>query len=250
MNDLTTLDFHGDELLLVDVDGKPHIILKPAIESLGLDYWAQVRKLRDRSWATTASRAVVAGDGKTREMLTCDVRTFVMLLATIDEKRVAKDVAPKLIAYQAEVADAIEAYWTKGGVINPRANEGDLKLLRQQAAVLSALTGIVDAGYLQAKGRILAARALGETPQLDPTTKPLTVSVFLTGSGLNRSQIKAVQGSFGKRIKQAYRDVYGCEPPSIEDVEGRHTITVAQYQEQHRPMFEDVWRQYFSGVAS
>ena len=119
ITEVVAVPFHGDTILTVDVGGRPHIVLKPAVEALDLDYWAQVRKLRSRSWATTASEAVVAADGKTREMLVVDVRTFLMLLATVDEHRVAESVAPKLITYQAEVADAIEAYWTRGVAVRP-----------------------------------------------------------------------------------------------------------------------------------
>lgn len=119
--DVVAVPFHGDEILTVEVNGKPHVILKPALDRLGLDYWAQIQKLRNRSWAALASRQVqVPGQAQRREMLTCDARTFAMLLATVDENRVAKDVRDKLIAYQRECADVIEAYWTNGGVINPR----------------------------------------------------------------------------------------------------------------------------------
>lgn len=249
-DDLVPFDFHGDEVLLVEHDGRPFIVLKPSIESIGLDYWAQIRKLREHSWATTASKAVVAADGKVRDMLICDVRTFLMLLATIDERRVAKDVAPKLIAYQAEVADAIESYWTKGGAVNPRASAEQLDEIRHQAAVLEALRNVVDPGWLDAKGRILAARALGDTPQLDQSTKPLTVSIYLAGRGVKGKQAKAVAPMFGKRVKALYVGAFGEEPPSIEDVVGRHTVRVAQYQEQHRHLFDQVWVQHFEGAAS
>jgi hypothetical protein len=249
MTDLIPFDFHGDEVLLIEEGGKPHIVLKPVLEGLGLDYWAQVRKLRERSWATTASKAVVAADGKTREMLTCDVRTFGMLLATIDEKRVAKDVAPRLIAYQSEMADAIESYWTKGGAINPRATAEELENLRLQASVLQALQGFVDSGYLDAKGRIIAAQALGETPQLDQATKPLTVSIYLTRKGLKGRELKAAASMFGKRLKALFVETYGEEPPVIEDVVGRHVVNVAQYQEQHSFLFDRVWSKYYGGAA-
>ncbi len=248
--DLIPFDFHGDELLLIDDEGRPAVVLKPALESIGVDYWAQVERLRRRSWAVTRKTRVTGADGKSYEMLIADVRTFAMLLATIDENRVAKDVRPKLISYQAEVADAIESYWTKGGALNPRASADQLADLRAQAEVLTALRGIVDAGWLESKARIVAARALGEATVLDPHTKPLTVSVYLTGRGLSRSQIKSVQGSFGKRMKARYVELFGEAPPDMDDLEGRHAIKVAQYQEQHRHLFDEIWNRYFSGVAS
>lgn len=248
--DLIPFDFHGDRLMLVDHNGQPHVVLKTALDALGLDYPTQYTKLRRRSWATVGQCPTVAADGRTRDMVTVDVRTFLMLLATVDEHRVAADVKPKLVMYQAEVADAIEAYWTKGGAINPRASAEQLDEIRRQAEVLEALRNVVDPGWLDAKGRILAARALGDTPQLDPASKPLTVSVYLGERGVKGKQAKAVAPMFGKRLKASYVDVFGVDPPSIEDVVGRHTVRVAQYQEQHRYLFDQVWAKHFSGVAS
>lgn len=249
-DELIPFDFHGDKLLLVAAGGQPQIVLKPAIEAIGLDYWTQIEKLRARSWAVTGQSPATGSDGKTYQMLTCTVRTFLMLLATVDERRVAKDVRPKLVAYQAEVADAIEAYWTKGGAINPRASAEQLDEIRAQAAVLEALRNVVDPGWLDAKGRILAARALGETPQLDESSKPLTVSIYLAQRGVKGKQAKTVAPMFGKRLKALYVAAVGVEPPSIEDVVGRHTVRVAQYQEQHRHLFDQVWTTHFAGVAS
>lgn len=249
MTALIPFDFHGDQLLLVDEGGQPRIVLKPAIEAIGLDYWTQIEKLRSRSWAVTGQSPATGSDGKTYTMLTCDVRTFLMLLATIDERRVAKDVRPKLVAYQAEVADAIESYWTKGGAINPRASEDELRLLKAQADVLTALRPIVDSGWLDAKARILGARALGETPELDQSTKPLTVSIYLQRKGLKGKEQKAAASMFGKRLKALFVETYGEEPPQIEDVVGRHVVKVAQYQEQHARLFDQVWTKYYGGAA-
>lgn len=121
MSEIIRVPFHGDELLTVEVDGKPHIVLKPALDAIGLDAKRQIDKLAGKSWARTA--LVPVRDSAGRQQLTnvADIRTFLMLLATIDERRVAEHVRPKLIDYQSEVADAIEAYWTRGRAVNPRA---------------------------------------------------------------------------------------------------------------------------------
>lgn len=249
-DDLIPFDFHGDRLLLIDEDGAPRIVLRPAMDALGLDYSTQYTKLRSRSWARVGQSPTRDSLGRAQQMVTVDVRTFLMLLATIDERRVAKDVAPKLVMYQGEVADAIEAYWTKGGAINPRASADQLDEIRKQAAVLDALRNVVDGGWLDAKGRILAARALGETPELDQSTKPLTVSIYLAGRGVKGKQADSIGPMFGKRLKALYVATFGVEPPSIEDVVKRHTVQVAQYQEQHRHLFDQVWAKHFDGLAS
>mgnify|MGYP002653600701 CR=1 FL=1 len=115
MTELETITFHGDDLLVTEIDGKPHVVLKPAFEAIGLDANRQIANLRAQAWATTAVTAVVAADGRTREMVTSDLRSFLMQLATIPASRVAEHVRPKLIEYQREVADVIEAHFTKRG---------------------------------------------------------------------------------------------------------------------------------------
>jgi hypothetical protein len=248
MTAVVKVPFKGDELLTVEIDGRPHVILKPAFEAIGLDAKTQIDKLAGKSWACTGLVPVQLGDQR-RTVVIADVRTFLMALATVDERRVSDAARPKLIAYQAEVADAIESYWTKGGAINPRATEDELRLLKAQADVLTALRPIADAGWLDAKARILGARALGETPQLDQATKPLTVSIYLSRKGLKGKELKAAASMFGKRLKSLFVQTYGEEPPSIEDVVGRHVVNVAQYQEQHSFLFDRIWSQYYGGAA-
>lgn len=247
MSEIVKVPFHGDEVPVVMVADKPHIVLKPVVESIGLDYWAQVRKLRERSWATTASEAVVAGDGKVREMVTVDVRTFLMLLATVDENRVGKDVRPKLIAYQAEVADAIEAYFTQGGAINPRASEeqlaGIIARTEAQMRVLKLATGLVDPRWLEAKTRHTIARALGEEPEVNFADRPLTIGEYLQEKGVAGSALRSLSGTFGKRVKAAYREQHGAEPPTVERFVDGALRQVAGYTESHRDLFEAAWAQ-------
>lgn len=244
--EIVPVPFHGEDILTVEVDGKPHVILKPVVESLGLDYWAQVRKLRERSWACTALKAVqVPGDFQRREMVTVDVRTFLMLLATIDERRVAADVAPKLIAYQAEVADAIAAYWTQGGAINPRATEDQLAavidLSTKRMALLQAAAGLVDPAWLEAKTRHELARGFGEAPELDPSTRPLTVGEYLHDKGITGSALRSMASTMGKQVKKRYRAEYGSDPLPTERFVDGALRQVAGYSEQHRHLFDAAW---------
>lgn len=120
MISIKRIPFHGSDVLVVDQQGRPHIVLKPAVEHIGVDYSRQRQKLKGKSWAVMGVAPTTGADGKTYEMVTVDVRTFLMMLATIDERRVNDQARPILIAYQSEIADVIEAYWTKGYAENPR----------------------------------------------------------------------------------------------------------------------------------
>lgn len=125
MTEIVPIPFHGDTVLTVEHDGKPFVILKSAFESIGLDADRQIAKVKRQPWARTAVTAVPTAGG-VQQMVVADVRTFLMALATIPAARVAEHVREKLIDYQAEVADAIEAYWTRGQVFNPRLVAGSM----------------------------------------------------------------------------------------------------------------------------
>lgn len=251
--EIVRIPFHGEDILCVGVEGKPHIVLKPALDAIGVDYWTQVGKLRTRSWATTGQRPVVAADGKTRDMVTCDVRTFLMLLATIDERRVGQDVAPKLIAYQAEVADVIEAYWTKGGAVNPRATDAQLATIidraRRQAEVLRSLDGIVDPVWLESKARHVAARALGEEPAEDPAKRLLTVGEYLADREMAATAARRLAPRFGKYLKALYMQRHGKPPGTSRRFVDGAQRTVAVYTETDRDLFDAAWEDLTEGCS-
>lgn len=254
--EVVRIPFRDGEVLAVDRDGKPNIFLKPVIDGLGIDYSTQVRKLKAKSWASVGTMPTqLPNDSQTREHVVVDVRTFLMLLATIDEHRVSDEARESLIAYQNEVADVIEAYWTQGGAINPRATEDQLTAIinraEGQARVLKALGGIVDAAWLEAKGRHVAARALGEEPEISLDSRPLTVGEYLQDKGVTGAALRAMSTGFGKKVKALYIQRYDTEPPMVERFVDGALRDVKGYTEAHRNLFDVVWASYADeGVAA
>lgn len=252
-HEVVKLDLSAGSVHAARVDGQPHIVLKPAIEELGLDYSTQLAKLRTRSWATVGQSPMVAEDGKTRSMQVVPVRTFLMLLATVNENRVAEEHRPTLIAFQNETADAIESYWTEGGAINPRATEDQLDSLiaraKQQAEVLSILAPIVSPEWLETKGRLVAARALGEEPEVDPLDVPLYVPEFLKDKGLKRREIESVQSWFGRRAAAIYKAKSGEEIGKRQsDLPNGSVRETKAWTERHRPVFEETWNRFYAAA--
>ncbi len=239
------MDFHGDRLLLIDVDGKPYVVLRPALEALGLDYSGQLQRLQRQPWATVGMMPTVGGDGKVREMAAIPVKTFLMLLATVDASRVSEAVRPKLVAYQAEVSDAIEAYWTKGVAINPRATSEQIVVALHEhqlrCLAIAREANLVDPDWLEAKTRHVLARTLGEEPEVDPTRRPLTVSEYLDEKGIRGRQLRTLAPEFGKWLKSEYITEFGCQPPTVERFVDNALRRVCSYTEAHRPLFDAVW---------
>ncbi|MEU3613413.1 phage antirepressor N-terminal domain-containing protein [Streptomyces sp. NPDC006872] len=249
--EVVKLDLSAGSVQTILVDGTPHIVLKAAVEDLGLDYSTQLAKLRRRSWAVMGQSPTTAADGKTYSTTVIPVRTFLMLLATINEHRVAEAHRNTLVAFQNETADAIEAYWTQGGTINPRATEDQLDSLisraKQQAEILSILSGIVSPEWLETKGRLVAARALGEEPEVDPLDIPLYVPDFLKDKGLKRKQIESVQSWFGRRAAAIHKEQTGEEVGTRQsDLPNGSVRETKAWTERHRPAFEETWTRYYA----
>ena len=243
------------QIMATVVDGRPMVSIRHACDAIGIDADNQLKKLKARSWACTVNSTVQVG-GQGREMVMIDRRTFTMWLATIDTNRVSDEARPIIEAFQAEAADALDAYFHEGGAINPSATEDQLdRLARQahaQASVIQMLRGIVDAKHLEAKGRIVLARALGETPELDPATIPLYVSDFLKSKGLASDMVQAKASGFGKRLKGLYVAEHGDAPgKAYQELPNGTTREVYAYTEADRPLFDQVWaRHYATEVAA
>ncbi|MBF6350330.1 phage antirepressor [Nocardia flavorosea] len=239
----------------IQTDGKRLAALRPMVESLGLDYSGQLQKLKGKSWATVENFSTVGADGKARDMVGIDRRTVTMWLATLDESRVREEHRANLRAYQAEAADALDAYFHDGGAINPSATVDELERLaarsRTQMEVIKLAQGIIDSKHLEAKARIVLARSLGETPELDPTTRPLYAQSYLGEKGLSRSEVKSISGVFGKRVKAAYVLKYGVDPKKYPlEAENGRIVDANAYTEADRPLMDEVWNTYYAGVQA
>ncbi|MEV6436293.1 phage antirepressor N-terminal domain-containing protein [Streptomyces anulatus] len=117
-----TVPLSTGALQTVQHEGTPRIVFRPAVEHIGLAWSAQLQKLKHRSWFNRVDIDTVADDGKVRPMVTVDVPTFLMWLATVNETKVAPEARPVLVAYQRETAQAIYGYWTQGIALR---REGD-----------------------------------------------------------------------------------------------------------------------------
>lgn len=251
--ELVEIPFHDTALTAALVDDTPHVALRAACASLGIDYSNQLKKLRAKSWATVVTSTTVGADGKAREMAMVDRRTLTMWLATIDPNRVAEAAKPTLELFQNEAADALDAYFNEGGAINPRASEEQLEDLHGQIIsradsrlnMLAKARGFVSADWLEQKFRLVIARGLGEAPEIDLDERQLIVDDFLAGKGLNRPAIKSLRSGFGRRVSTEYEVENGHPPSKAPGEVGGRVREINFYTERDRPIFEAVWDQHY-----
>ena len=122
--------------------------------------------------------------------------------------------------------------------------------LRSQMELAQAAKGLIHDDFLEAKARIILARGMGETPQLDPARKPLYVQMFLKEKGLSKKQLSAKAPTFGKRLKAAWTKTHGSAPEKAPvELQNGRIIDVYGYTEADRPLMEQVWDDYFAFMA-
>lgn len=263
--EIVPIPFSGGDILTTEIDGKPFVVFRHAVESLGLDYSGQFRKLQNRSWANRCDITTVASDGKLRSMVAVDVATFLMWLATVNETKVSEAVRDTLIAYQAESTDAIYGYWTKGGAVNPRADDAQLDGLvdeielkraanRALAAkldlgVIEAMGSAVDATWRESLARHTWAVYKGEKPAIEPDNRMLMTQPYLLERGISKADLGSIASVFGKRVKAAYVTHHGREPEEVLAMLNGRERPVKGYYERDRHLFDAVFAQHYAHLV-
>lgn len=252
-NELVTIPVPGtsNPIMAVQHDGTEWAATNHVCDALGINWEPQHRKLKDKNWATMIIMTTVGADGKQRQMSMVDRRTLTMWLATIDTNRVSEAARPTLEAYQLEAANALDAYFHKGGAINPRAEEHQLNALVRESQMrmelCQAAKGLIHPDHLEAKARIVLARGLGEVPELDPETRPLYTADFLKSKNLSSKKMKSVAPMFGKRMKALYTLEKGREPEKYDlTLPNGQVRQVNGYTEADRPLMQQVWDEYYA----
>lgn len=254
MNEISTIPFHGTNIIATEINGVPHVAVKPICEAIGIDWEGQRQKINRQPWATTFITKVVAEDGKRRDMTMIDRKAFTMWLATIETSRLKNEQAKDLlIAYQREAADALDQYFNEGAVINPRVAEHKLNATIRHAQMrmelIQAAKGIISADHLAAHAEVILAQGLGTKPEIEPARAPLYVQDFLREKNLSARDMKKTAGTFGKRVKAAYMLENGTEPPKYDlSIPNGQIKKVNAYTEKDRPMLQSIWDNYYSDI--
>ena len=238
------------------IDNEPHVVLKPVLQAMHLDYEAQRQKLSRKSWATTCVAKVVAEDGKAREMTAVDLDTWSMLLANIDEHRVSEAARPLVIDYQTASARALRDFWTKGGAVNPAATVEQVQELRVQldgverarlaqerlsAMGIAKQFGLVNPSYVEAMARTELARMNGQEPDIAPEDITITCDEYLAGQGVSEGDLRSARTRLGKTVAALYRARYGRDPQKIKrPINGVHR-DVAVYTQRDIDLFDTAW---------
>ena len=103
--------------------------------------------------------------------------------------------------------------------------------------------GLIDPAHLEAKARIVLARAMGEHPEIEAQARPLYVQDYMVERGATRKQARRYAAAFGKYVKQAYAAEHDGAVPGrypYETASGQ-VRDVYAYTESDRPLLDRIW---------
>lgn len=122
-----------------------------------------------------------------------------------------------------------------------------VELAEARMRVLKAADGIVSAAWLETKARLVAAKALGEEPEVDPLDVPLYVPDFLKALGLKRKDVESVQSWFGRYASAICKELRIESPQERQSELPNGSVRATKaWTERHRPVFELVWARHYA----
>lgn len=112
MQDLITIEFYGDAILAVETDDGEHLVaVKPICERLGLDWSAQLKKLKSASDRWGVAVIAIPSASGVQETTCLPVSKIAGWLATIHLSRVAQDTREALTLYQNEADRVLDRHF-------------------------------------------------------------------------------------------------------------------------------------------
>ncbi|MFD6414184.1 hypothetical protein [Nocardia asteroides] len=175
-------------------------------------------------------------ESRARSLAVFSRRAILNVGQLLTESDIARQVRTYLLEVEEQAAPEV------------RSEAADLVALAEsRMRVLKAAAGIVDAAWLETKARLVAARALGEEPEVDPLDAPLYVPDFLRGKGLNRRDIESVQSWFGRRAASLYEAEHGEKPGKRQsDLPNGSVRETYAWTQRHVGLFEETWDRYYA----
>ncbi|MFE7535258.1 hypothetical protein ACFU67_13410 [Streptomyces rhizosphaericola] len=187
--------------------------------------------LRGAQYRDFAADNLSAANPKSRTVALFTRRSILNVAQLLTESDVARLVRTYLLNLEEmstpeQKATAIE-----------KAAEAEAQL--RAIEVLARIEG--NSSYARSISRHIAARMLGEEPELDPADITITCDEYLVEKGVAAADMQSARTRMGKTVAALYRARYGKDPQKIDrPIHGVHR-KVAVYTHRDIDLFDKAW---------
>lgn len=109
---LMKIPFHGDDLRVVETSDGHYVALKPICETLGVDWSAQLKRLKGREKVLGVAVFATPSAGGVQDTTCIPGNRLALWLANLNPRTVSEQHRETLELYQTEAADVLDAYFT------------------------------------------------------------------------------------------------------------------------------------------
>jgi hypothetical protein len=171
------------------------------------------------------------GASKVRSLSVFTRRTILNVGQLLAESIVAKQVRTYLL----DVEEAATPEQKATAIEKAAEAEAQLRAIE----VLARIDG--NSSYARSISRHIAARMLGEEPDIDPADVTITCDEFLTDKGVHADDLGSARTRMGKTVAALYRARYGKDPQKVKrPIHGVHR-DVAVYTQRDIDLFDIAW---------
>jgi hypothetical protein len=136
---LSTIDFHGQVIQIVDREGRPYVPIRRICVNLGIDWAGQVQRIkRDQVLNEGACMIHAPSAGGEQEMFCLPLEYLNGWLFGIEDRRVAPEIRDALVLYKKEAYVALYNYFIRGFALNERRLQEQPTALDELAAKVRA----------------------------------------------------------------------------------------------------------------
>lgn len=237
---LIPFQYKDNPVRTVWIDGKPWFVLSDLCSVLNLTTPAKVvSRLED---GMSSTHPIPDSLGRTQHVTIVNESGMYRVVLRSDK--------PEALALQAWITDEVlPSIREKGSYSLPGATPTATTGFETQARVLDILKNVIAKDYLEAKARIVLARAMGDTPEIEASARPLYIQDYLREKGATRDEVKRCSSSFGRYVREDYVAERGVEPGRrFDETSSGQVREVCAYTEADRPIFDRAWgRSYVKG---
>lgn len=139
------------------------------------------------------------------------------------------------------------SYSLPGAAPAPTTEDPTLARAKGLMELVALAKDVISPDYLETKARIVLARAMGDTPEIEASARPLYVQDYMREQGVSSDNIKSYAPTFGKYVKKAYKAERGAEPGKrFDETPSGQVREVCVYTEADRPIFDRAWSKSYA----
>lgn len=221
MSGMQMINFHGNEITVIEKDGIQYVAMKPIVEAMGLDWSGQLKLIKgDAVLSKGMVVTSIPSEGGEQDAVCLPLNKLNGWLFKIPASRYSGERKAAIIRYQEECYDVLFDYFHKGGTTDPA-------MLRKLAAELLAESeqriAVLAAANANLRNEIHFLRAFAPTGEPGEISRETGAPKYRFRRGYYTSDLKA------RPVKLLFRqpdlpglaveEAYLIEEPELEEAE-------------------------------